>query len=277
MEGDLTAKPGTPEAELTTDAAAPPGALQAVPTTGAAAPPGTEPRPPNPNPSLSQLAANWRVREFIEQVLAAPEVPASITEAEAIALSEPATGPDTSSAAGPETLPATPETAMAGPGTPPATPKDAAPLADTRHAALRKTGEGWLEWVLPVLAIALPAFFLILIPFIRKNIMTWGEVDLSAQRGEYLIPVLILCAETVRRWCLDVKCRGRLMRAARFAAVSVCAIALVICFVGAVVAVEYDPTPASSRSIVTITAWCLIPSFVFGTCAVMLSQREHNK
>jgi hypothetical protein len=308
---DLTAKPGTPQAD---EVEAPPGTPQGEPTTEAEAPPGTEPgASPNPIPSLSQLAADWRAPDFLEQVLAGPEVPAAITEVEAKALNEPAVGPEAPPAPGPgpeappapgpgpeappapvpgpEAPPAAgpgpeaPPAAGPGPEAPPAAgretlptgPEAAATAVEVRHSAFKHTGDRWLEWFLPVLAIALPAFFLIIIPFVRKNIMTWGEVDLSAQRGDYLIPVLILCAETMRRWCREVQCRGRLLRTVRFAAVSVCAIALVVCFASAVVAVEFTPTSASNRSIVTITAWCLIPSFVFGTFAVMAPQRERSK
>ena len=262
MAEDLTAKSNPPEAESSTEAEAPPV---------------TEPGSPNPVSSLSQLAADWSAPEFLRQVLAAPEAPAAVTEVEARALNETAAVREAPPAAGPEAPPAAVREAP-----PPAGPEAAAAVIEAPRAGSGETGDSgtgdkWLEWFLPVLAIALPAFFLILIPFIQKHITTWGEVDLSAQRGDYLIPVLILCAETVRRWCRVVKCRGRLMRTVRFTAVSVCAIALVVCFASAVVAVEFSPTPASGRSLVTITSWCLIPSFVFGTFAVAAPQRERDR
>ena len=302
MTGDLTAKPKPSQAES--------GTPQAEPTTKAEVPPVTEPGSPNPAPSLSQLAAHLSAPEFLEQVLAAPKVPAAVTEVEAKALIEPAAGPEAPPAAGPEAPPAAgpeappaagpeappalgpeappaagPEAPpAAGPEAPPAAGPEAppaagpeAPPAAPRETGDRWTGDKWLEWFLPVLAIALPAFILIVIPYALKHITTWGEVDLSAQRGDYLIPVLILCAETVRRWCREVKCRGRLLRTVRFTAVSVCAFALVVCFASAIVAVEFTPTPASGRSLVTITAWCLIPSFVFGTFAVVAPQKEPDR
>ena len=263
------------------------------PTTDPEAPPGTEPGQPNSIPSLTQLADLWSAPEALQQLRARPEAPAAVPEAlevESKALDKPLAAPETfqaapAAAAGtlqaePAPVPApVPETpAAAAAGTLQAEPAPAAAAAaGAPRAAFAEMGDRWLEWFLPVMAIVLPAFFLILIPFIQNNIWTWGKVDLSSQRGDYLIPVLILCAETVRRWCREVNCRGLLLRRARFAAVSICATALLVCFASAVAASEFNATSTSGRSIDTITVWCLIPSFVFGTFAVVAPHKERDK
>jgi hypothetical protein len=286
------------------------------PTTDPEAPPGTEPGQPNSIPSLTQLADLWSAPEALQQLRARPEAPAAVPEAlevESKALDKPLAAPETfqaapAAAAGtlqaepapvPAPVPETPAAAAAGtlqaepapvPAPVPETPAAAAAgtlqaepapaaaaAAGAPRAAFAEMGDRWLEWFLPVMAIVLPAFFLILIPFIQNNIWTWGKVDLSSQRGDYLIPVLILCAETVRRWCREVNCRGLLLRRARFAAVSICATALLVCFASAVAASEFNATSTSGRSIDTITVWCLIPSFVFGTFAVVAPHKERDK
>jgi hypothetical protein len=265
VAGDLTARP-----DSTADSAAPraepiadPDAPQSEPTADPAQPPA----PPAEASSLSQLAAAWSMPEFLERVLAEPRISALVTEA---------LRTDANDATALRTAASTASLAPVSAAPPTETPTtEATPTASKKD--LRRVGDRWLEWFLPVLAIALPTFILIIIPYIRQDITTWGQVDLSAQRGDYLIPVLILCAETVRRWCRGVKCRGHLLRGVRIAAVSFCALALIACFASAIAAVEFTPTRASSRSIVTITAWGLIPSLVFGTVAVAAPQKERDE
>ena len=265
---------------LTGDLAAEPEQPQAEPETS----PGTE----------SQITSAVPLEEQPAELEALPAVP-ELLEVEPKAINEPATVPEVLATLVPEVPRATiseelAAVAEATAATEPETPRvavsklrtaavsekhDADP--ETPHPAFKEMGDRLLEWLLPILAIVLPATFLILIPFVQKNIVTWSNVSLSAKRGDYLIPVLILCAETVRRWCREVSCRGRILQVVRFVAVSMCTVALLISFASSVALTEFTLTPASGRSIVTITAWCLIPSFVFGTIAVVLPPKERAK
>jgi hypothetical protein len=58
----------------------------------------------------------------------------------------------------------------------------------------------WLPWVLPLAAIALPEIILIIIGTGIAKHMTTDLAARSIDRGDVLIPVIIICAEAFRRW-----------------------------------------------------------------------------
>ena len=58
----------------------------------------------------------------------------------------------------------------------------------------------WLPWALPLAAIALPEIILIIIGSGVAKHMTTDLAAKSVDRGDLLIPVIIICAEAFRRW-----------------------------------------------------------------------------
>ena len=100
-----------------------------------------------------------------------------------------------------------------------------------------------------------------------------GKLDLhdvrtAAGRGEFLVPVLIMLAETVRRWTREVACPNRFWRGGQITACIVSAFLACICFAATVLAAVDRVTAASSRSIDAITFVSLAVALIFGTVAV---------
>jgi hypothetical protein len=58
----------------------------------------------------------------------------------------------------------------------------------------------WLPWALPLGAIALPEIILIIIGTGIAKHMTTNLAAQSVDRGDLLIPVIIVCGEAFRRW-----------------------------------------------------------------------------
>jgi hypothetical protein len=136
-----------------------------------------------------------------------------------------------------------------------------------------RPGDPWFVWLLALAAIALPVVVLLCVGSIPLDRVTWVDVGTAAKRGDFLVPVLILCAETIRRWCREVKC-GHFLIVVRIFAVGMCGLAGAICFSATVIAANVEVTRAGGDSLVTITWWCLVAAFVFGTWAVAVSGGE---
>jgi hypothetical protein len=134
----------------------------------------------------------------------------------------------------------------------------------TRSAAGQSS---WLHWSITVGSIALPILVLLVVYSIPKDSFAWHEVNVSIERGVFLIPVLIMCLDVIRRWWFDVRC-GRVLLVVRIIATILCAFAAIVCLVATTAAANEAVTPASGRSITVITWWCLGVAFTFGTLAV---------
>jgi hypothetical protein len=145
--------------------------------------------------------------------------------------------------------------------------------AQSTPIAGRPGGDPWSVWLLALAAIMVPVVVLLCVGSIPVDRVAVGDLSTAARRGDFLVPVLILCAETIRRWCRDVHC-GRILRFVRIFAVTTCGLAGSICFSATVIAAKVDITPAVGASLITITWWCLVVALVFGTWAVAASCRE---
>lgn len=117
-------------------------------------------------------------------------------------------------------------------------------------------------------AIAVPVIVLLCADSIPKDNISWGDVEISMQRGDFLVPVMLLCVETIRRWWRDVEC-GRFLKFIRYVATALCMAAVTVCLIATTTAVELQQlSPASGKSLTTITVACLVISISFGTLAV---------
>jgi hypothetical protein len=94
----------------------------------------------------------------------------------------------------------------------------------------------WLPWVLPLGAIALPEIILVILGTGLAKHMTTDLAAESVDRGDLLIPVIIICAEAFRRWWETkfnnvgvAACAGFLaMISALFALIAIAAYAVVL-------------------------------------------------
>ena len=136
----------------------------------------------------------------------------------------------------------------------------------------RLGGDSWFVWLLALAAIIVPAIVLLCVGSIPLDRLTAGDLSTAAKRGDFLVPVLILCVETIRRWCREVHC-GRVLQFVRVLAVTSCGLAGSICFSATVIAAKVEVTPAVGESLTTITWWCLVVALLFGTWAVSASRK----
>ena len=128
----------------------------------------------------------------------------------------------------------------------------------------------WLPWLLPLLAIALPMVAFIVVASIPVAGLRWGDTPTAIGRGDFLIPVLILCLEALRCWWVETKC-GWKLGIIRLVSSFLCLSAAVISLFAFAVALSDPVTTASIRSIEVITLGCLTVSVVAGTIAVAVS------
>jgi hypothetical protein len=143
----------------------------------------------------------------------------------------------------------------------------------TGRSRVHGAGDHWLAWVIALAAIAVPVIVLVVVDWIPGHAGAWHGVNVSVQRGDFLVPVMILCAETIRRWWRDVP-TGPIVKWMRIAATLVCALAVLVCLVATVAAAIAPITKASGSSIGEITLYCVIVAIIFGTLAVVASVRK---
>jgi hypothetical protein len=136
----------------------------------------------------------------------------------------------------------------------------------------RAKGDDWFVWVLALASLAVPAIILVCVDSIPKDTIAWHEVNVSVDRGDFLIPIMALCVETIRRWWRDVELQH--MRSARVLATFFCAAASLICLIATTTAASLPVTPQTGSSIATITCSCLVIGISFGTAAVSASQEK---
>ena len=140
------------------------------------------------------------------------------------------------------------------------------------HSLLRH----WMPWLIPLLAIALPMLYFIVAASIPTAAWRWGEAGTSLGRGDFLIPVLILCLEAMRRWWSEVKC-GWKMGIVRFFSSALCLGAVVVCSDSFSVATSHVVTTQSTKSVSVITWGCFAVGFLSGTIAVWASAPRAGK
>jgi hypothetical protein len=119
------------------------------------------------------------------------------------------------------------------------------------------------------MAIILPGLVLLVTYSYPRGAISWHTVDVSVRRGDFLIPVLILCVESVRRWWREVK-MGTILWPFRIVATIGCGGAAVVCFAAMASAADSALTNAAGDSAINVTKWSLITGLVFGTLAVCI-------
>jgi hypothetical protein len=120
----------------------------------------------------------------------------------------------------------------------------------------------WLPWILPLLAIALPLLCSIVAASMDARTWTAQSAAASSGRGDLLIPALIVCAESIRRWSYDVT-GGWVVATFAIFAILTCGAALIT---------FSDAGIRTSAYIVNTVTWMSIASgFVTGTVGTWLA------
>jgi hypothetical protein len=128
----------------------------------------------------------------------------------------------------------------------------------------------WLPWLIPLLAVALPLLGFIVAASIPTASIRMGEASISLGRGDFLIPVLILCLEAIRRWVFEVRC-GKILGRVGASASVLCLAAVVVCLYAFSAASSQAVTADSIKSITVITWACFTVGAVTGTMGVLAS------
>jgi hypothetical protein len=134
----------------------------------------------------------------------------------------------------------------------------------------RKLLMHWLSWVLPLLAVLLPILGFVVAASIPVDAMRWGEARTALGRGDFLIPVLLVCIDAVWRWCVDVKCGLRMGIVGVFSC-GLCVAAGIVCLYSFSVASSLPITKASTDSVTLITLTALVAGGAAGMIAVAAS------
>jgi hypothetical protein len=137
------------------------------------------------------------------------------------------------------------------------------------ETAPRRRRAPWLIYAIAFSAIALPALVLVCVSSIPAGHVEFRDLRTGAGRGEFLIPVLILCAESVRCWLTEVT-GGAIIRFVRLTGCAICFVTGVVCFAATVIAAATAATAASSRSLVGITIVSMIIAAAFGLAALIV-------
>ena len=143
--------------------------------------------------------------------------------------------------------------------------------APHRHRAQHGAFDAWLIWSIAVIAIGLPALFLICVSSIPAYRIDCGDLHIAASRGEFLVPVLIMCAESIRRWTREVKGGSRIILYKTVANL-LCAIAGIICMTAAIISVTAPPTSLTGKSLTVITITSMLVGLIFGTIGVIVNR-----
>jgi hypothetical protein len=146
-----------------------------------------------------------------------------------------------------------------------------------KHPDGRPMGDRWLVWILAIVSIAAPVILLLCAYSIPKADMSWYGVLLAVRRGNFLMPAMLLCAETVRCWWSEAKVKRRSWGWVRITATFTCTVAVVICISATTIASLVPAKPEVGLSITIITSGSLSAALVFGTAAVWVSTSGGNK
>jgi len=166
---------------------------------------------------------------------------------------------------------------------PAGTPTSAAPALGLRtetsatgNDLTPATKDYWMPWLIALCAIVLPGLVLVLADSIPRDTLVLTEVKVSVQRGDFLIPVLILCLDTIRRWWREVE-QLRFLKTIRGTATFMCGAAALVCLIATTTAATVAVTPDTGKSITNITVACLVVAVAFGTLAVAASKGTVNR
>jgi hypothetical protein len=129
----------------------------------------------------------------------------------------------------------------------------------------------WLSWALPVVAVVLPIFCFSVSASIPAASLTWGEGQTALGRGDFLIPVLILCGDAMLRWFFAVKYSRRWLVTVGVVCCLVCFLAVVTCLIAFTVATSSLITPASTKAEASITWMCFLLGGFSGLVAAVMS------
>jgi hypothetical protein len=169
---------------------------------------------------------------------------------------------------------------MANEGPPPAapltgtaTPEDADPGQPPAATQKMRRGDAWLIWGVSLGAIAVPVIILLTIDSLQTDSWRWNGVAAAFDHGDFLVPVLILIADTIRRLWREAACSGWLLVGFRILATIVCTVFCIACFAGIVVATE-TTSPTERTAVAQLTLSALVVALAFGTVAVGLPARE---
>jgi hypothetical protein len=128
-----------------------------------------------------------------------------------------------------------------------------------------------VPWVIAICAIALQILALVVVRYVLTYTLRTSAFTVAVRRGDLLIPALILCVETMRRWCFDVK-KGRwFLITVRILACLICGALFLIAWAALAIAATVAVTPDTGDAITAITVGCLVAALVFGTWAVIAS------
>jgi hypothetical protein len=138
------------------------------------------------------------------------------------------------------------------------------------ETAPRLTHRAGLIYVIALSAIALPAVVLLCVSSIPAGRIDFADLRTGAGRGEFLIPVIILCAEAVHCWTLEVRVKSEFSRWFRQVACLTCILTGIVCFAATVIAAATANTAATSRSLVGITIYSIVIGAALGLAALIL-------
>lgn len=153
---------------------------------------------------------------------------------------------------------------------------------DGRSRGLKETTESagkadhWLVWWLALAAVAIPVIVLFSAASIPKDSLIWSQVAIAVQRGDFLVPVLILSLDTMRRWLREVEC-GTFLRIIKPIACALCVGAAFICLIATSQAASLAITADAGKAIEQITMMCMVVPLSFGTLAVSISASQEQE
>jgi hypothetical protein len=130
----------------------------------------------------------------------------------------------------------------------------------------RRRADGWFVWLLALASLAVPVIILVCVDSIPKGALVWHAVNVSIGRGDFLIPAMALCVESIRRWWRDVDAAN--WRGARLLATFVCATSGLVCVIAMTTAATLPVTPQTGNSVAVITSATLVVGVAFGSLAV---------
>jgi hypothetical protein len=138
----------------------------------------------------------------------------------------------------------------------------------------KRAGDLWLLWLLALGSIAAPVIVLLCAYSIPKGNVSWQGVYIAVKRGEFLLPVMFLCVETVRCWWREAGRGSRLRHFIRTLATGTCVVASLVCVCATTIGTLVPVTAETGHSIATVTVGCFCVALVFGTVAVWVSTRR---
>lgn len=133
----------------------------------------------------------------------------------------------------------------------------------------------WPHWLITFVAIALPILVVLVRYSVPEFALTWHQVNVAIERGDFLVPVLILCLESIRCWCSEVTGTRRWTRVSRLICSAWCGFAAVTCLIAMTYAASVGAVTANiGHSIEVITGSSFFTAAVLGTVAVDRASRR---